>query len=131
MGELNDLASSDLSDVIVNINPVEFDGRYWTRGEPGTTKVEITNNTGSTLRNVQIELLCMDAARIFWPFEWGTWTIDELDPEAHAERSFVLLAAKQEGGYAQICGVAPRCVPGEHGVMQPAQLEGLRGCRGP
>lgn len=31
----------------------------------------------------------------------------------------------EQGGYAQLCGVATRCVPGEHGVMRPEQLAGL------
>ena len=31
----------------------------------------------------------------------------------------------EQGSYAQICGVAARCVQGRHGVVQPEQLEGL------
>lgn len=31
----------------------------------------------------------------------------------------------EQGSYAQICGVAARCVQGEHGVMRPEQLVGL------
>ena len=31
----------------------------------------------------------------------------------------------EQGSYAQLCGVAARCVQGRHGVIQPEQLEGL------
>jgi threonine aldolase len=31
----------------------------------------------------------------------------------------------EQAGYAQLCGVAPRCVEGHFGVLQPEQLEGL------
>ncbi len=31
----------------------------------------------------------------------------------------------EQSGYAQVCGVAARCVPGVHGVLRPEQLMGL------
>ncbi len=31
----------------------------------------------------------------------------------------------EQGGYAQLCGVAARCVEGDHGVIRAEQLEGL------